>query len=205
MEEEQKVDSDKFEFLYDYKCLHLSILRDDYKELENKATKYLTFITFVLTIVTFLFRSYIIEPDTTKGILYYLSLALLFIYVISVFPPLRQLFLCIKISKLGDLPVDGVRQYFLDHSKETVYLGMSDRLDQIIDIYKKINLEKAGYLKNAFKEIKTCSIIFLLFIITFFANILINHPDETKNSDRDSETTQRTTTTTALSPSSRDR
>lgn len=163
--EEPKIDSDKFEFLYDYKVFHLELLREDYKELENKATKYLTFITIVLTIISILFRSYLIESETSRDFLYYTSLITLMIYVISIFPPLRWLFLCIKINRMGDLPQNGVRDYFLNNIKETVYLGMADRLDQIIDTYKDVNAEKAEYLKKAFEQIKICSIIFLLFII----------------------------------------
>ncbi len=181
--EELKIDSDKFEFLYDYKAFHLDLLREDYKELENKATKYLTFITIVLTIISILFRSYLIESEASKDFLYYASLVTLMIYVISVFPPLRYLFSCIKINKMGDLPQKGVREYILENSKETVYLGMADRLDEIIDIYKKVNAEKADYLKKAFEEIKVCSLIFLLFIILFLAHKFTNH-EECKKTTR---------------------
>ena len=88
-------------------------------------------------------------------------------FVVSIFPVLRWLFLCLKINKVGDLPKNGVQLYVQGNIKEVVYLGLTERLDQIIDSYKKNNSEKANYLKKAFDEIRWCSLIFLAFIITF--------------------------------------
>lgn len=171
-ENENEFDTEKFKFLYEYKKYHLDILRDNYKELENKATKYLTFITLTLTVITVLCRAYLTEcqPISTRGVMYYISLIFLILFVIAVFPILRWLFLCIRINKVGDLPKSGTKEYFLENIKDTVYLGISDRLDEVIDSYKKINKEKAKYLKKAFEEIKVCSLIFFTFIITFLLN-----------------------------------
>lgn len=167
---EIKYDSDKFKFMYEYKKYHLDMLRDDYKDLENKATKYLTFVTLILTISSIFLRFYLTEHVVEKGVMYYLSLILLIVFVIAIAPVLRWLFLCIKINKLGDLPKEDIKQYFLSQIKETVYIGISDRLDQIIESYKSVNSEKAAFLKKAFDEIKWCSLIFIAFVIVFLIN-----------------------------------
>lgn len=156
--------------MYEYKKYHLDILRDDYKDLENKATKYLTFVTLILTISSVFLRSFLTEHVVEKGVMYHLSLILLIGFVIAIAPVLRWLFLCIKINKLGDLPKDGMKPYFLENIKETVYIGTADRLDQIIESYKKVNKEKAAFLKKAFEEIKWSSLIFIAFVIVFLIN-----------------------------------
>lgn len=167
---EPNYDSDKFKFLYEYKKYHLDMLRDDYKDLENKATKYLTFVTLILTMASIFLRDYLTLPVSEKGLWYYSSLVLLIMFVIAISPVLRWLFLCIKINKLGDLPKEGMKPYFLENIKETVYIGTADRLDQIIESYKKLNMEKAAFLKKAFEEIKWSSLIFIAFVIVFLIN-----------------------------------
>ncbi|MFI8035475.1 hypothetical protein ACH8I4_16560 [Acinetobacter sp. ABJ_C3_5] len=169
---DKEYDSEKYKFLYEYKKYHLDILRDNYKELENKASKYLTFITLFLTVTTVLCRTYLTEtqPIETRGAMYYASLILLIIFVFAIFPVLRWLFLCLKINKLGEIPKTGIKEYVKENEKETVYMGLSDRIDEVVASYKKINNEKAAYLKKAFAEILWCSLIFLAFIITFILN-----------------------------------
>ncbi len=79
MTEKKEIDSEKYKLLYEYQKNQFDIVKNHYSKLEDKASKYLTFLGIVITAYTLMSKFYIFDYQVNEPttLIYYI----IFIYI----------------------------------------------------------------------------------------------------------------------------
>lgn len=175
MIQKKEVDSEKYKLLYEYQKNQFDIAKNHYSKLEDKASKYLTFLGIVITAYTLMSKFYIFDYqiDAPKSFSYYF----IFLYIGTTFCLLcdcsATLFKCLKVEDVSrpsgsQMMID----YIENNERNSVYKGLAQHYKETIESYLEKNEIKANLLKKSYEKIRLCStslvfMIILIFIIKF--------------------------------------
>lgn len=167
------LDKDSYKALFEFQNKQLDIIKARYAGLENKASKYLTFISIIIAAISIFAKQYLFDNDN-KEFFYYLVLILVLITFCSLCNIARNLFYVIRVETVGklDTSIDAIN-LFVHHDLSHVYYNQSKKISEIIDLYEEGCATKVIFLKKAFEEIKTCGILFILTVIFIIIDSLM--------------------------------
>ncbi|NWK52175.1 hypothetical protein HYG89_06320 [Acinetobacter sp. SwsAc5] len=178
---EIKYDKENLNFLYEYQIKQYEYVKAQTIRLDDKAIKYLTFITLVMAIVSILFKYYFFDMENYD--LFSFSTVPIFILVllfISIFCIIRWLLLSLKVTDVLKLSAGmGMQEYITTNSMEKVYEGLSDDLSKIIASYEASIKNKKKLLEKAFNETSTLGILLLVLGFSILLDFGIKHGTET--------------------------
>lgn len=165
MSSSDDLDKDSYKVLFEYQTKQLDLIKARYAGLENKASKYLTFISLIIAAISIFSKQYLFD-NVDKNTLYYIILALIILTFLSLCSIARFLFQVLKVESVGKLDTSkDTLKLFVDHKIEHVYYNLSKRIVEVVDLYEAGCSVKVDYLKRAFSEIKFCGLLFILTVI----------------------------------------
>ncbi|ENW20950.1 hypothetical protein [Acinetobacter haemolyticus] len=177
-------DKDSYKALYEFQTKQLDLLKARYAGLENKASKYLTFISLIIAALSIFTKQYFFD-NYEKGILYYIIVILIILTFISLCVIARFLFQAIRIETVAKLDTSlETVNLFVHHDLSLVYYNLSKRMVEVIDKYEEGCKVKVDFLKRAFNEIKSCGILFILTVILIIIDSLCSNKMSTINTNR---------------------
>ncbi|WP_284115679.1 hypothetical protein [Acinetobacter pittii] len=165
MSNSEELDKDSYKALYEYQTKQLDLIKSRYARLEDKASKYLTYISLIVAALSIFAKEYLFGAQP-KGILFYIVIFLIILNFFSLCAIARFLFQAIRVESVAklDTGLETVR-LFVEHELPHVYYNLSKRIVEVIDLYEEGCKIKVGYLKRAFSEIKFCGIMFIITVI----------------------------------------
>ncbi len=173
---ETAIDSEKYKLLYEYQKSQFEIAKNHYSKLEDKASKYLTFLGIVITAYTLISKFYLFDYkiNDAKNWLYYI----IFIYICITFYLLcdcaRTLFNCLKVEDLSRPSSSKTMiDYIEANNRNTVYLGLSHHFKASIESYHEKNKIKSDLLKQSHEKISLSSGSLAIVIVLIFINKFI--------------------------------
>lgn len=172
--EDNKLDQEIYKVLYDFQLKGLESIKALHAKLEDKAAKYLTFISIIIAALTIFSKQYFFDK-TEKDFFFYIVLILITLIFISLCTIARNLFQVMEVSKVGKLENNQqMINFFTQNEITTIYYNLSMDLASIIKIYEDRNAEKVEYLNKAFKEIKFCGLMFILTVLLIVISTLVS-------------------------------
>lgn len=162
-----EIDISKYAALYEYQKNQFSIVKAHYEKLEDKATKYLTYLSIFITAFTLLAKYYFIDTNIKASFLlicftsFYLALTFIFVCLAS-----GKLFSCLQVKEVFQVNTsEEMIDYFQNHKIATVYLGLAHHYKDVIKSYTEKNDEKANLLHKAFEYIQLAGASLIIVII----------------------------------------
>ena len=162
-----EVDISKYAALYEYQKNQFSIVKGHYEKLEDKATKYLTYLSIFITAFSLLAKYYFIDTNIKAPFFLtcltslYLALTFIFVCLAS-----GKLFSCLQVKEVFQVNTDDqMIDYFQNNKIATVYLGLAHHYKKVISSYTEKNDEKANLLHKAFDYIQLAGAILVIVII----------------------------------------
>ena len=123
----KEVDLTKYEALYDYQKNQFTVVKSHYEKLEDKAIKYLTYLSIFITAFSLLAKYYFIDQKLEAPIIliyltsFYFALTFVLVCLAS-----GKLFSCLKVQEVFQVNSgEEMINYFQEHKIATVYLGLS--------------------------------------------------------------------------------
>jgi len=171
----KEVDLKKYEALYDYQKNQFAVVKSHYEKLEDKAIKYLTYLSIFITAFSLLAKYYFIDQKLeVQIILIYLTSFYFALTFILVCLASGKLFSCLKVQEVFQVNSgEEMINYFQEHKIATVYLGLSHHYKDVIKTYTEKNNEKAELLKSAFEYIKLAGASLIIVIILIILGKLL--------------------------------
>ncbi|EPF72573.1 hypothetical protein GCM10025882_31990 [Acinetobacter gyllenbergii] len=165
MSNNNELDKDSYKALFEYQTKQLDLIKARYAGLENKASKYLTFISLIIAALSIFSKQYLFD-NSSKGGLYCFIVVLIVLTFFSLCSIARFLFQALRVESVAklDTGIETVK-LFVEHEISHVYYNLSKKIVEVIDLYEAGCLIKVDYLKRAFSEIKFCGIMFILTVI----------------------------------------
>ncbi|MFW1850100.1 hypothetical protein ACG9XR_05945 [Acinetobacter guillouiae] len=166
-EKEAKLKSERLKFLYEYQTKQNDHARAQTVRLDDKAAKYLTFVTIVMATIGIISRYYLFEISVYSFTTYLpvVCLCLAFALILNIS---RLLFSSLKIAEVTKFSTDiKMNQYIIGTDMDVVYEELSEDLSTINQTYlnslenKKIFLEKA-FKETSFEPYRVCRRLFYL-------------------------------------------
>ncbi len=184
MSNNDEYDKDSYKALYEFQTKQLDLLKARYAGLENKASKYLTFISLIIAALSIFTKQYFFD-NYEKGILYYIIVILIILTFFSLCVIARFLFQAIRIETVAKLDTSlETVNLFVHHELTHVYYNLSKRMIEVIDKYEEGCKVKVDFLKRAFSEIKSCGILFILTVILIIIDSMCSSKMSTINTNR---------------------
>lgn len=150
MDREYKTYKDKYELFYQYSRLAYETEYDRYRKLDDKASKYLSFISIFIVAFTFLLRfsgEALFPPVDKLAWLACMTFAFTFILFLVVF---SYIYRALKIRGLPGLPCGkNIYQVGENENITTTYHRLTERLNVDTKEISTINTQKAQYLVKA--------------------------------------------------------
>lgn len=162
-----EVDIAKYEALYEYQKNQLAVVKSHYEKLEDKAIKYLTYLSIFITAFSLLAKYYFIDEEI-KVPIFLISLTSLYFSLTFIFVCLAsgKLFSCIQVKDVFQVNTsEEMIAYFQENKIATVYLGLAHHYKDVISTYTEKNHEKAKLLQNAFEHIRLAGASLVIVII----------------------------------------
>lgn len=160
--EKRKIDKQKA--LFDFYKSELEIIKSDFYKLEDKASKYLTALTVLTTVLLVLIRDVFYKIELNFISIFMIGVFLLI--VCSAAASWRFVFMIMKPMDVKGLTADKrYVEYFNRVRLEEFYYGIIHTYIEVIESYKCSTEEKAVYLNRAFSEIKTTGLLIVILII----------------------------------------
>lgn len=167
-----RYDRDRYKTLYEYQKNQYDLERASYARLEDKAAKYLTALTVVISAYTIIIGKFLSIQLKIDPLAYALLIFLVvFIFIFFCFS-WWSIFHTLKLSEVKKLNSSlEMIDFFLDNELETTYWDIAEKYSEAIDAYRLKNSEKINYMEQGYREISisACSLvvfIFLIFLIT---------------------------------------
>ena len=162
--EKEKRAIEKQKVLFEFYKSELDVIKGDFYKLEDKASKYLTALTLLTTVLVVLVK------DVFEGIGFNLmSFSMLSIFVLIILSSAaswRFVFMILRPMDVKELPsYMRIVDYFNNTRLEEFYYGITHSYIGVIESYKACTNEKSDYLKRAFSEIKTTGLLIIVLII----------------------------------------
>lgn len=162
---------ENLKFLYEFQNKQYEHVKAQTVRLDDKAAKYLTFITIVMATIGIISRYYFFEISQynlfSKLSVFFLCIAFAVILNIS-----RLLFSSIKVTEVFKLQTDPeMNEYISKNNLDEVYLGLSNDLSQINKSYASSLVNKKKILDNAYKEITFLGIVLVLLLTSIIIEL----------------------------------
>ncbi|OTU28365.1 hypothetical protein CAT59_07340 [Acinetobacter pittii] len=165
MSNNEELDKDSYKALFEYQTKQLDLIKSRYARLEDKASKYLTYISLIIAALSIFSKEYLFGTHV-KGVLYYIVVLLIILNFFSLSAIARFLFQAIRVESVAKLDTgEQTIKLFVEHELSHVYFNLSKRIIEVIELYEIGCKVKVVYLKRAFSEIKFCGIMFILTVI----------------------------------------
>ena len=162
----KNANEDKYKFLCEYQKIQFEDEKSQYFKLEDKSSKYLSFLNLFIPLYSFCFSYYL------KGLVENCSLIVIFLFFIFTLSILTFIsawsfiFRSLKLMSIPKMPSDQeLMKVYYKYSLEEIYLYTADRYRQAIDVYKEVNNQKIDLINIAYKEITFGSFCFMLSVL----------------------------------------
>lgn len=172
---EPEVDVEKYKLLFDYFKNQYEIAMQSYHKLEDKATKYVTLLTILITAYSLIAKTVFIDSKIMCNWYYIILYGLLIFTLLAIGSAWRFIFNCISLNDVGRMPnKQDTIDWFHDNERAGIYLGLVERYKESITIYENLNKHRTDNLNKAFDEIKFSgiafgvSLLYLLILKLFF-------------------------------------
>lgn len=168
---------DKLKLLYEYQFKQFDHAKAQSARLDDKASKYLTFASLLVAILSIIAKSYIVETETLKFWSFSTCVvALIFFSFIQISLVIRHLFACMKITKVAKLSSDKAMQsYFKTNDISVIYDGLSEDLGESINKYENSNEEKVKELETAYSHMVQGGYILILLMIFIIFDVIAKY------------------------------
>ncbi|AYY91205.1 MULTISPECIES: hypothetical protein [Acinetobacter] len=163
------VDKDRYKALYEYQKAQFDDERTRYSKLEDKAAKYLTFLTIIISAYILLVSKFI----NTSNNIYCLTYAIIIFFVILTFFSFCgawfSIFKSLRLQEVKKMPSDGeLIEFFESNELPSVYLGLAENYSEAIEWYRIKNHDKTTLMQQGYKEIFHTAIFFIISILLIF-------------------------------------
>lgn len=166
--QERKEKVDRYKVLFDFYKSEYDSLRNEYYKVEDKASKYLTFLSVLSGAFLLLFKDSIERVELNP--LNILMLFLLTLLVITLSTSWRFIFMSIATIELKNIPFNNENiEYFDKNYLDVFYYSMAKQYVEVIDSYKSAIKIKTDFLSKAFSEVKITGLILLILLCVKFA------------------------------------
>lgn len=160
------IDREKYKALYEYQKLQFEDEKGQFFRLEEKAIRYLSFLTLSIPIYLFIFNFLLNKLQDSINCFLYFVVFFSFLFSILCFCSAWSLiFRSIKLMKIPKLPSDKqLIDFFLDNDLATVYWDRAEKFSEAITIYMRLNEKKINLINLAYNEITFGSWAFVISI-----------------------------------------
>lgn len=170
-EKEAELNSEKLKFLYEYLSKQYEHVKAQTVRLDDKATKYLTFITIVMATIGIISRYYFFEISSYSFIstmpIIFLCISFALILHIS-----RYLLLVLKVAGVNKFSGQTeMNNYIKTNSIDDVYEGLSDDLSTIIQSYDRSLVNKKKFLEKSYGATTILGIILILLLLSIIIDL----------------------------------
>lgn len=160
------LDREKYKALYEYQKLQFEDEKGQYFKLEDKASKYLSFLTIFITVYVFVFTNFI--KNITENINFILYIIIIFCFFSSILLFCSAWSFIFRTMKLMDIPKltsnNELIEFFLDNDLESVYWDRAEKYSEAIQLYSAANNQKIKFMNIAYNEITFGSWLFVISI-----------------------------------------
>ena len=169
--------NESLKLLYEYQFKHFDHAKAQSARLDDKASKYLTFASVLIAILSIIAKSYIVDSkDLDIWSFTTIVIAFIFISFIQVSIVIRHLFMCIKISTVGKLSSDTDMQiYFKTNQVNKIYEGISEDLGVAIQSYETSNNDKVDQLILAYSHMAQLGYILILLMSFIILDVIVKY------------------------------
>lgn len=171
MAQKKEIDSEKYKLLYEYQKNQFDIVKNHYSKLEDKASKYLTFLGIVITAYTLMSKFYIFDYQINEptDFIYYIIFTYIGITFYLLCDCSATLFKCLKVEDVSrpsgsQLMID----YIEENERNSVYRGLAHHYKESIESYLEKNELKANLLRLSYEKIRLCSSSLVVMIVLIF-------------------------------------
>ncbi|MDC4991306.1 hypothetical protein OHW12_17590 [Acinetobacter baumannii] len=172
--ESPKIDRDKYKALFEYQKSQYEDEKNRYQKLEDKSSKYLTLLTFVIPVYSLIINKFLDDKfNDVNCFLYSISLFFIFITFFSFCFAWYSIFKSLKLNENSKMPADSELVNFFNnegHSLESIYLYLANHYATLITDFRAINSRKTDAMLKGYNEIKFS---ILCFAITMLLILLI--------------------------------
>jgi hypothetical protein len=168
-EKNMAVDKDKYKALYEYQKAQFDDEKTRYSKLEDKATKYLTSLTIVISAYILIVGKFIGASNTIFCLTYALIIFFIVLTFLSFCSAWFSIFNSLKLQEVKKMPSDHhLIEYFLDNELPTIYWDLAEKYDEAIKWYRNKNHDKTVLMQQGYNEIIHSGIFFVISIFFIF-------------------------------------
>jgi len=157
---------DKYKELYEFSLnvYKEQITRDN--NLQEKASKYFTALTFILGFSVYYFK-WFFEQDISKFIVMdWIIIITSFILIFIIYLTWDKILKVLRVENYAAIPLrDDVLDFYYDNKLIDIYYAMSKGLNNAVKINTKVHDTKSEYLSKAYNYLKIDSFLILLLLI----------------------------------------
>jgi len=157
-------DREKYKTLYEYQKTQFDDEKQRYSRLEDKAAKFLTALTVVISAYTLIVGKFVDSlPTDINAVLKWSCYILIALTFFSFCSAWACIFRTLKLRDVPKMSSDKKSiEYFLDNHLETIYWDRAEKYSEAIDMYRIQNKEKTDLMSNAYRDITFASWMFVL-------------------------------------------
>lgn len=157
-------DREKYKTLYEYQKDQFDDEKQRYSKLEDKATKFLTALTIVISTYTLIVGKFLESlPTDINAFLKWSCYILIFLTFLCFCSAWSFIFRTLKLRDVPKMPSDKATiEYFLDNHLESIYWDRAEKYSEAINMYRNQNKEKTDLISNAYRDIAFASWVFVL-------------------------------------------
>lgn len=170
-EKEVELNSENLKFLYEYLSKQYEHVKAQTARLDDKATKYLTFVTIVMATIGIISRYYFYEISSYSFMstipVIFLCVSFALILHIS-----RYLLLVLKVADVNKFSGQKeMNDYIKTNSIDNVYQGLSEDLSTIIQSYDRSLVNKKKFLEKSYGATTILGIILILLLLSIIIDL----------------------------------
>ncbi|WP_277561393.1 hypothetical protein [Acinetobacter beijerinckii] len=129
--------------------------------------------SIIIAAMSIFSKQYLFDVENRSFIVYVIVVLMVLVFL-SLSSIARNLFHVLEVSKVGKLENNQkMINYFTQNELTTIYYYLSIDMAEVIKTYEDRNEIKVNYLNKAFKEIKSCGLMFVLTVLLIIVDILI--------------------------------
>ena len=156
-----------YKALCEYQKTQFEDEKSQYFKLEDKSSKYLTFLNIFIPLYIFCFTYFLKDlPESTNSFLKYLLISTVVLSLIAFCSAWSLIFRSLKLMSVPKMPSDqNLMNLYYKNTLSDLYLYTADRYRQAIDVYKSVNNEKIKLINRTYSDIAFGSWIFVISIL----------------------------------------
>ncbi|MGR2826335.1 hypothetical protein FY048_12545 [Acinetobacter sp. 1124_18A] len=168
---EAELNSENLKFLYEYLSKQYEHVKTQTVRLDDKATKYLTFVTIVMATIGIISRYYFFEISSYSFIstlpIIFLCISFFLILHIS-----RYLLLVLKVTDVNKFSATSqMNSYIKTNNIDVIYEGLSDDLSTIIESYERSLANKKKKLEKSYRATSILGVILILLLFSIIIDL----------------------------------